>query len=210
MDLIISLISLLCLILAITVHEFCHALAADFLGDPTPRSNGRLTLNPLAHADPIGTFLLPLFSALSGIPTIGWAKPVPIDPFNFRKPKRDEIITSLAGPASNLFLAIITSLFLRFLPIAFPIISYILYIFILINISLAIFNLIPIPPLDGSHIFLNLLPEKSKIKWEEAFSQYGFILLILLIFFPLGRQSILSSIMSPVINWSLRLLMPAL
>jgi Zn-dependent protease len=210
MEIIISLISILCLILAITIHEFCHALAADYLGDPTPRSNGRLTLNPLAHADPIGTFLLPLISALSGIPTIGWAKPVPIDPFNFRHPKRDEIITSLAGPASNLSLAIITSLFLRFLPINSSFISYILYIFILINISLAIFNLIPIPPLDGSHIFLNLLPENQKIKWEAAFSQYGFILLILLIFFPFGRQSILSSIMSPIISWSLKLLLPSL
>lgn len=210
MEILISLVSLLCLILAITFHEFCHALAADRLGDPTPRSLGRLTLNPLAHADPIGTFLLPLFSALSGIPTIGWAKPVPIDPFNFRKPKRDEIITSLAGPLSNLSLAITSSLFLRFIPITSPITSYILYIFILINISLAIFNLIPIPPLDGSHIFLNLLPEKSRIKWEEAFSQYGFILLILLIFFPLGKQSILSSIMSPIISWSLNLLLPSL
>jgi Zn-dependent protease len=209
MDLIISLISLACLILAITFHEFCHGLAADRLGDPTPRSMGRLTLNPLAHADPIGTFLLPLFSALSGIPTIGWAKPVPIDPFNFRKPKRDEIITSLAGPLSNLLLAIITALFFRFLPISSSIISYILYVFILINVSLAIFNLIPIPPLDGSHIFLNLLPEKQKIKWEEAFAQYGFILLILLIFFPLGGQSILFSIISPLINLILKLLLPA-
>jgi Zn-dependent protease len=209
MVILISIISILCLILAITVHEFCHALAADFLGDPTPRSMGRLTLNPLAHADPIGTFLLPLMSALSGIPTIGWAKPVPIDPFNFRNPKRDEIITSLAGPLSNLSLAIITSLFLRFLPINSSITSYILYIFILINISLAIFNLIPIPPLDGSHIFLNLLPDKSRLKWEEAFAQYGFILLILLIFFPLGRQSILASIISPPINLILKLLLPA-
>ena len=210
MEIIISLVSLLCLILAITVHEFCHALAADFLGDPTPRSNGRLTLNPLAHADPIGTFLLPLFSALSGIPTIGWAKPVPIDPFNFRNPKRDEIITSLAGPLSNLSLAIVASLFLRFIPISSPITSYILYIFVLINVSLAIFNLIPIPPLDGSHILLNLLPEKSRIKWEQAFGQYGFILLILLIFFPLGGRSILRSIMSPIVNWILNLLLPAL
>ncbi len=210
MEILISLVSLLCLILAITFHEFCHALAADRLGDPTPRSLGRLTLNPLAHADPIGTFLLPLFSALSGIPTIGWAKPVPIDPFNFRKPKRDEIITSLAGPLSNLSLAIASSLFLRFIPINSPIASYILYIFILINISLSIFNLIPIPPLDGSHIFLNLLPENSRLKWEEAFRQYGFILLILLIFFPLGRQSILSTIMSPIISWSLKLLLPSL
>lgn len=208
MEIIGSLISILCLILAITVHEFSHALLADFLGDPTPRSRGRLTLNPLAHADPIGTFLLPLFSAISGIATIGWAKPVPIDPFNFRHPKRDEIIVSLAGPVSNLLLATITSLALRFIPINSDLIFYIGYLFTLINISLAIFNLIPIPPLDGSHILLNLLPENSRIKWEEAFSQYGFILLILLIFFPIGSQTILGSIISPIIHWILNFLLP--
>ena len=209
MEIIISLISRLCLILAITVHEFCHALAADYLGDPTPRSNGRLTLNPLAHADPIGTFLLPLFSALSGIPTIGWAKPVPIDPFNFQHPKRDEIIVSLAGPTSNLLLAIISSLVLRFLPINSWLIFYPLYLFALINISLFVFNLIPIPPLDGSHIFLNLLPENSRIKWEEAFARYGFILLILLVLFPINGHTIISSIMTPIIQLISNFLLPA-
>ena len=109
------LIPFLGLIIAITIHEFFHALAADKLGDPTPRSFGRLSLNPLTHADPFGTFLLPLISAFTGIPTIGWAKPVPIDPYNFRHPKRDEIIVSLAGPLSNLSLAIICSFLLRFL-----------------------------------------------------------------------------------------------
>lgn len=209
MEIIISLISLLCLILAITVHEFCHALTADYLGDPTPRSNGRLTLNPLAHADPIGTFLLPLFSALSGVPTIGWAKPVPIDPFNFQHPKRDEIIVSLAGPTSNLLLAIISSLVLRFLPINSWLIFYPLYLFALINISLFVFNLIPIPPLDGSHVFLNLLPENSRIKWEEAFSRYGFILLILLVLFPINGHTIIGSIMTPVIQLISSFLLPA-
>ncbi len=208
MELFISLISLLCLILAITIHEFSHALAADHLGDPTPRSHGRLTLNPLAHADPIGTFLLPLISALSGIPTIGWAKPVPIDPFNFRNPKRDEILVALAGPASNLVSAVVISLCLNFLPINSAILYYIGYIFVLINVSLSIFNLIPIPPLDGSHIFLNLLPENSRIKWQEAFDRYGFILLIILIFLPIGGQSILNTIISPPINWIISLLLP--
>jgi Zn-dependent protease len=209
MQIITSLISFLCLILAITVHEFCHALVADHLGDPTPRSNGRLTLNPLAHADPIGTLLLPLFSAISGVPTIGWAKPVPIDPFNFQHPKRDEIIVSLAGPASNLLLAIIASLVLRFLPISSWLIFYTLYIFALINISLSIFNLIPIPPLDGSHVFLNILPEKSRIKWEEAFSQYGFVLLIILVLLPINNgNTIISSIMTPIIQLISSFLLP--
>ncbi|MFA5532817.1 MAG: site-2 protease family protein [Candidatus Shapirobacteria bacterium] len=201
----INLTSLLILILAITIHEFSHALAADKLGDPTPRSFGRLTLNPIAHADPVGTVLLPLLSALSGIPTIGWAKPVPIDPFNFRHPKRDMIITSLAGPASNLLIAIIFGLISNI----FHIQNIFIYLFILINISLAIFNLIPIPPLDGSKILINLLPSESGAKWEEALNRYGFILLIILVFLPISNgHSLLTIIISPVINFIFGLLIP--
>ena len=202
----VNLISLLILIIAITIHEFSHALAADKLGDPTPRSFGRLTLNPIAHADLVGTVLLPLLSALTGIPTIGWAKPVPIDQFNFRHPKRDIIITSLAGPLSNLSTAIIFALISNI----FHIQNIIVYLFILINISLSIFNLIPIPPLDGSKILFNLLPPKSSVKWEEALDRYGFILIIVLVFLPVtsGGQSILSSIISPIINFIFGLLLP--
>lgn len=201
----INLTSLLILILAITIHEFSHALAADKLGDPTPRSFGRLTLNPIAHADLVGTVLLPLLSALSGIPTIGWAKPVPIDPFNFRHPKRDMIITSLAGPASNLLIAIIFGLISNI----FHIQNIFIYLFILINISLAIFNLIPIPPLDGSKILINLLPSESGAKWEEALNRYGFILLIILVFLPISDgHSLLTIIISPVINFIFGLLIP--
>lgn len=208
-NLIIKLLSFICLIIAITLHEFFHALAADHLGDPTPRSQRRLTLNPLAHADPIGTIALPLINLLTGLPTIGWAKPVPIDPFNFRHPKRDENIVSLAGPASNLLLAAISSIIIRFLPL-----SQILYIFFylltLINISLFTFNLIPIPPLDGSHILLNLLPEKSRIQWQETFDRYGFILIIVLVFFPIiNNQSLVSLIISPIISFISRLFLPA-
>lgn len=208
MEIIISILSLLCLIAAITVHEFCHALTADYLGDPTSRSNGRLTLNPIAHIDPIGTLLLPLFSAFSGVPTIGWAKPVPIDPFNFKHPKRDEIIVSLSGPISNLLLAVITSLIIRFSPINSWIIFYTLYLFSLINISLFVFNLLPVPPLDGSHIFLNLLPEKPRIRWSEAFDRYGFLLLIILVFLPVNGGTIIGSIITPIIRWITALLIP--
>ena len=202
----INLISLLILILAITIHEFSHGLAADKLGDPTPRSFGRLTLNPLAHADMVGTILLPLLSAMTGIPTIGWAKPVPIDPFNFRHPKRDIIITSLAGPLSNLLIAVIFSLISNI----FHIQNIFIYLFILINLSLCIFNLIPIPPLDGSKILFNLLPPESGAKWEEALNRYGFILLIILVFLPVtsNGQSILTSIISPIINFIFELLLP--
>ncbi len=195
----LNLISILILILAITIHEFFHGLVADKFGDPTPRSFGRLTLNPLAHADPIGTFLLPLLSAMTGIPTIGWAKPVPIDPFNFRHPKRDIILTSLAGPLSNLSVAV----FLSIVSNIFHVQNVFVYLFVLINLSLFVFNLIPIPPLDGSKILLNLLPQESSQKWGEALDRYGFIILIIMVFLPLGSsgQPILSSIISPIINF---------
>lgn len=203
----IKLISLLILIAAISIHEFSHALAADKLGDPTPRSFGRLTLNPIAHADPLGTIILPLLSTLTGIPTIGWAKPVPIDQFNFRNPKRDLIITSLAGPLSNLLFALIAALIANI----FNLNSIIIYIIILINISLAIFNLIPIPPLDGSKILFSLLPEESSQRWQAAFDHYGFFLIIILVFLPIGPggQPIIRAIITPIINLAFRLLLPS-
>lgn len=209
--LIIKLLSFLCLIVAITIHEFSHALAADKLGDPTPRSMGRLSLNPFVHADPIGTILLPLMGVFTGIPTIGWAKPVVIDPFNFRHPKRDEIIVSLAGPLSNLLLASVTSLLIRVIPPQSELVFYIGYLLILINISLFVFNLLPIPPLDGSKIFLNLLSPEASVKWSEAFNRYGFILLIIIVFLPIiGNQTLISAIVTPIVNFISRFLIPTI
>jgi Zn-dependent protease len=190
----VNIFSFIALIISITIHEFCHALTADRLGDPTPRSFGRLTLNPLAHADPIGTILLPLLSAFTGIPTIGWAKPVPIDPYNLKNPKKDEMLISLAGPAGNILLAIICSLFSKIFGVQ-------------INVSLAVFNLLPIPPLDGSKIFLNLLPQEKSMQWQETFDRYGFILLIILVFLPIGGAPIFQRIMSPIVNFVLSLLL---
>ena len=208
MEIIINrLIPFLCLIIAITIHEFFHAFAADKLGDPTPRSFGRLSLNPLAHADPLGTFLLPLMSALTGIPTIGWAKPVTIDPFNFHHPKRDEIIVSLAGPFSNFLLAAICSLLIRFINPQSFLINIFFYL-ILINISLFVFNLLPIPPLDGSKVFLNILSPQSQEKWSQAFDRYGLVLLLIFVFLPIGNSSLLSLIMGPIVNLIFRLLLP--
>jgi len=198
----VNLFSFIALIISITIHEFCHALTADRLGDPTPRSFGRLTLNPLAHADPVGTILLPLLSAFTGIPTIGWAKPVPIDPYNLKNPKRDEILISLAGPAGNILLAILCSLVSKI----FGIQNILLYLLILINVSLAVFNLLPIPPLDGSKIFLNLLPQEKSLQWQETFDRYGFILLIILVFLPIGGTPIFQTIMSPIVKFVLSLL----
>ncbi|MPN38673.1 hypothetical protein SDC9_186198 [bioreactor metagenome] len=144
---------------------------------------------------------------MTGIPTIGWAKPVPIDQFNFRYPKRDIILTSLAGPASNFLIALFVSIICNI----FNINNIFIYIFVLINLSLAIFNLIPIPPLDGSKIFLNLLSSESSQKWEEAFEKYGFIILIIVVFIPIGPSghSLLSSIISPIINFIFSLLLPS-
>ncbi|MDP4009488.1 MAG: site-2 protease family protein [Candidatus Shapirobacteria bacterium] len=202
----VNILFLFFLIIAITIHEFSHALVADFLGDPTPRSHGRLTLNPMAHADLFGTILLPLLSALTGIPTIGWAKPVPIDPYNLANPRRDEFFIAAAGPLSNLLLAIILSLVVRFSGIN----SDILSIAILINISLAVFNLIPIPPLDGSKIFFNLIPDsESSLQWQKTLDQYGFIILLVLLFVPFGNSSLLRLIMSPIIHGFSNLLIPA-
>lgn len=202
----LAIASIIALIIAITIHEFAHALVADRLGDPTPRSYGRLTLNPLAHADPLGTFILPLVGALTGIPTIGWAKPVPIDPYNLKNPRRDELLISLAGPISNLLLASLTAVIIntRLLGSANPF----LFLIVLVNVSLCIFNLIPLAPLDGSKILLNLIPIDKSTDWEEALNRYSLPLLLILLFLPVGSSSLLQIIINPPITFLLKLLLP--
>jgi len=184
-----NLVYFIPLVISLTLHEFAHAFTADRLGDPTPRANGRLSLNPLAHLDPLGTLML-IFAG------IGWGKPVPIDPYNLSHPRRDELLISLAGPLSNLILAAILSLF--HLPL--------FQILIIINVSLAVFNLLPIPPLDGSKIFLNLLPEDQSREWQQAFGQYGYLLLAILLFLPIGSSNLINLIISPIIGFILQTL----
>lgn len=191
------ILSILGLIVAITIHEFSHAFVADRLGDPTARSQGRLSLNPLRHLDPLGTLML-IFAHF------GWGKPVPIDPYNFKNPRRDELLTALAGPVSNILLAVLLSLFFRFLSPSF--FKDILYVIIGTNIMLAVFNLLPIPPLDGSKIFLNLLPLEKSQEWENSLSQYGPFLLLLLVFLPINGSNIISLIISPIINFLMNFL----
>lgn len=184
------------LILAITIHEFAHAFTADRLGDPTPRLQGRLTLNPLAHLDPLGTLMLLLTR-------FGWGKPVQFDPFNLANPRRDAALISLAGPVSNLATATIATGIIRLAPIFYPL----LLPLIVLSVSLALFNLIPIHPLDGGKIILGLLPRTLAAEWDRILHQYGLIILILLLL-PLGGISPISALLSPAITFTLNLLLP--
>ncbi len=193
---------LIALVVAITVHEFAHALAADRLGDPTPRLQGRLTLNPLAHLDPLGTLMLL-------IARFGWGKPVVFDPFNLKNPQRDAAIISFAGPVSNIALATALSLILRaFLSGPYAMVAYIIIQpIIIMNVFLAIFNLVPIHPLDGFKIVGGLLPAEYARQWQELES-YGMIFLLFLVFPVFGGASPISRVISPVINFVLSLLLP--
>ena len=184
------------LVAAITVHEFAHAWMADRLGDPTPSIQGRLTLNPKAHLDPLGTLTLVLVG-------FGWGKPVMFDPFNLRNPKRDAALIALAGPASNFVFAFVLSLLARIFPTLIPLFQ----LLISLNIMLAIFNLIPIYPLDGQKILTGLLPRELALEYEEIMRQYGTILLIFLIW-PFSGTSLVASLINPAINFFLHLLLP--
>jgi Zn-dependent protease len=213
MSILSIVIQLFILLFAITVHEAAHGWAANKMGDPTAYNLGRVSLNPLAHIDPIGTVLLPVMLALVRLPAFGWAKPVPVNPFNLRNPRRDNIWISFAGPAANCLVAaasILVLLVLKFLNPGvdqflkiivrtlfknpeilraalphglYPLqgLALILYFAVLINIYLAIFNLIPIPPLDGSGILLGLLPDEAAQKYDRL-RPFGFILVLGIIY----------------------------
>ncbi|MCC7004889.1 site-2 protease family protein [Candidatus Nomurabacteria bacterium] len=172
------------LIMSVVAHELAHGLAANALGDPTPRLQGRLTLNPLKHLDLFGSVIFPAISYFLGGFIFGWAKPVQFNPYNLKNQKWGEAIISIAGPATNLSLAVIFGLLIRFsqplgLSVSF---IYISMMVVIINLVLTIFNLIPIPPLDGSKILFAILPERF-YSIRENIEKYGFIIVIVFIVF---------------------------
>jgi len=182
-------IAFLVLLFSLTVHEMAHAWTADRLGDPTARLLGRVSLNPLVHADLIGTVLFPLVALTTGAPLIGWAKPVPVNPRRLGHPRRDFVVVAAAGPASNLLMAFAAACALAVLPVSpqtlgetnvsAPI-ATILSQAMRLNVLLAVFNMIPIPPLDGGNVLAGLLPYKLALSFNRV-RPYGFILLYALI-----------------------------
>lgn len=214
MEIFLAIISIIILVYSSILHEIAHGYVAYRLGDPTAKLLGRLTLNPKPHIDPIMSVLVPVMLIISGSPIIfGGAKPVPVDPFNLRDGIKDLALVSVAGPATNVILAIFASIFIH---IIYPGLSFgevtasgfmgfVLSRIVLLNLLLAIFNLMPIPPLDGSKIFAMILPEKQAAAFLSIGQSMGMFLLFFLLFFPLGPFSLIG-LVSALIESSLRLL----
>lgn len=212
MDLLSPIISIIVLIYSAILHEIAHGYVAYRLGDPTAKLKGRLTLDPRPHIDLFMSILLPLILFLTSPIIFGGAKPVPVDPFNLKDGRKDLALVSLVGPLTNLLLAIFASLLIHLL---FPglefnqvlnsgILGYFLGQIVFLNLLLAIFNLVPIPPLDGSKVFSLFLPPKTAATYMSMGS-IGMLILMLLLFFPIGGFSLMDTIYSLVI-FSLSLL----
>lgn len=191
----------LALVPAIVLHELSHGLAADRFGDPTPRSMGRLTLNPVKHIDPFGTVILPGLLLLprlfgQGGLVFGYAKPMPFNPQNLRDPERQTMWIAAAGPLTNLFLALVGALLFRLVGAAGGEVARLLFIFILVNVILAVFNLLPLPPLDGSKVLARFLPARAREVYQSM-DAYG-VLILLAIFFIFPGAIV--SFIEPIVN----------
>ena len=201
------------LVVAIVLHEVSHGWVANAFGDPTARLKRRLSLNPLRHVDPIGTVVLPLGLAVSGAPVFGWAKPVPVVAQRLRNPRLHMMLVALAGPGMNLLLALLGALAwagLRYLSpldgLGWAFLAENVANFMIVNVSLAIFNLLPIPPFDGGHVVQGLLP-RALVPPYARLARYGFpILFLLLVILPMANIHIVSAIIGPPIRLLLRLL----
>ena len=188
-----SLIYFGCIVVAVILHEISHGLVALWFGDDTAKRAGRLTLNPLPHLDPFGSIILPALGAITGIPVIAWAKPVPVNPNRLRNPRRDMLWVGLVGPFTNFALMAGAALIARSVYRSFPVASrfgdighapvgfQIVFFFALVNLFLGVFNLLPIPPLDGSSLLERALPERWLPLWYQ-FRPYGMLVLLLLVF----------------------------
>jgi Zn-dependent protease len=192
---------------AISIHEAAHGWMANFFGDPTAKLQGRITLNPIAHIDLVGTIIFPLLLIAMGAPVFGWAKPVMVNPYNLRNPKRDHMFISAAGPGANIIASIVTIIIfvilrrLNIISLMNPgIIALILFYLIIINIFLAIFNLIPIPPLDGSGIIEGLLKGQALESYQKI-KPFGFIILIVIIY-----AGFLDILARPILNFIINIL----